>query len=185
MELLLVSGVGRRAVARKFNVSADAVWRHGKSHISDEQRAQMLGGPVKLRELATKASEEGLSLLEYVGMLRSTALSRYFAACEAGDDQTANIVLGRLTDLLRLQGQFSGELTRATSTVTNNTLILSSPLMADLQQMLVTRLRPYPEAARAVMEGLEELSNRALGQVPSQVQSPASHSGRLIEASND
>lgn len=182
MELLLVSGAGRRAVARKFNVSADAVWRHFKRHISDEQRAQMLGGPVKLRELAAKAAEEGLSLLEYVAMLRSTAMGRYFAACEAGDDQTANIVLGRLTDLLRLQGQFSGELSRATSSVTNNTLILGSPLMADLQQMLVTRLRPYPEAAREVMSGLDELATRALGQIPAQDTIPA---GRLIEASND
>lgn len=179
MEVLLVSGAGRRAVAKQFGVSPDAIWRHGKSHISAEQRGQILGGPVKLQELATKAAAEGVSLLDYIAMLRSSGLHRYFAACEAGDNQTAAVLMGRLTDLLRLQGQFSGELSKAGAQITNNTLILASPLMADLQEMLVTRLRPYPDAAREVMAGLEELSNQALGQIPS-----GAH-GRLIEASHD
>ena len=161
MEYLLVLGVGRRAIARKFSVSSDAVWRHGKTHISQEQRAQILGGPLKLRELADKAAEEGLSLLEYTNLLRSSGLTRYFAATDGGDDKTADMLMGRLTDLLRLQAQLTDGLSRVTSNVTNNTLILGSPLMADLQAMLIQRLQPFPDARRAVLEGLEELSARA------------------------
>jgi hypothetical protein len=162
MEVLLVSGAGRRAVAKQFSVSPDAVWRHGRAHISQEQRAQILGGPVKLQELATKAAAEGVSLLEYIAMLRSSGLHRYFAACEAGDDQAAALLMGRLTDLLRLQGQFSGDLSKAGAQITNNTLILASPLMADLKGMLFERLLPFPEARAAVIQGLRELSLRAL-----------------------
>lgn len=160
MELMLVSGVGRRAVARKFGVSADAVWRHGKGHISDEHRAQLLGGPLKLRELADKAADEGLSLLEHLEVLRSSAERRYFACAEAGDNQ-ADTILGRITDLIRLQGQFTGDLQRATTQITNNVAILGSPLVADLKVMLIQRLRPFPDAWRAVREGLDELSARA------------------------
>ncbi len=161
MEILLVSGVGRRAVAKQFSVSADAVWRHSKVHISEEQRAQLLGGPVKLRELADKAAEEGLSLLQYVDMVRSAVLRHFFAAGEAGDMQTVGVLSTRLAELFRLQGQFTGDLSRATANVTNNIAILSSPLMADLQVMLIQRLQPFPDARAAVLAGLEELSARA------------------------
>lgn len=172
MELLLVSGAGRRAIARKFQVSADAVWRHGKTHISDEQRAQMLGGPVKLRELASKAADEGLSLLEYLSLLRSSALTHYLAAGEANDMQTATALLGRLTDLLRLQGQFTGDLTRATANVTNNTLVLASPAMADFEDRLIGWLKPFPDALRSVLAGLQEWRAVKLG-LPAPERDPA------------
>lgn len=70
--------------------------------------------------------------------------------------------MGRLTDLLHLQGQFSGDLSKAGAQITNNTLILASPLMADLKGMLFERLLPFPEARQAVIAGLRELSLRAL-----------------------
>jgi hypothetical protein len=164
IELLLVSGAGRRAVAKKFGVSADAVWRHGRLHISQEQRLQLLAGPVKLRELADRAAEEGLSLLEYIGMVRSAVLRQFFAAGEANDRQGVALLTGRLTELFRLQGHFSGQISSATSTVTNNTLIMGSPIMADIEQVLLERLRPYPDAAQSVFEGLEQLRAMRLGQ---------------------
>jgi hypothetical protein len=161
MELLLVSGAGRRAIARKFNVSADAVWRHGKSHISDEQRSQLLAGPVKLRELADRAGEEGLSLLEYIAMVRSTVLKQFFAAGEANDRQGVALLTGRLTELFRLEGQVNGDISRIVAPITNNIAILSSPIMGDLKVMLIQRLGPFPEALKAVVDGLDELSSRA------------------------
>jgi hypothetical protein len=163
IELALVSGVGRRALARKFAVSGDAIWRHGRAHMSEEQRTQLLAGPVKLREMADRAAEEGLSLLEYISMVRSAVLRAFFAAGEANDRGGVALLAGRLSELFRLQGQFSGQLAGAASTVTNNTLILSSPIMADVEQVLLERLRPFPDAAHAVFEGLEQLRAMRLG----------------------
>src|SRR6516225_9448296 len=38
-------GAGRRALAKKFGVSADALWRHAKNHISEDSSAAVKVGP--------------------------------------------------------------------------------------------------------------------------------------------
>jgi hypothetical protein len=171
IELALVSGVSCRAVGQKYSVSLDAAWRHLRNHVPPERRAELVAGPLKPAELAQRAVDEGLSLLQYLSMVRNALMARFLAASEADDRSGTAMVAGRLLECLRLLAQLSGELTKTTASITNNTLILQSPLMADLQAMLVTRLRPYPEASRAVLEGLKELSARALD--ASQHQRPA------------
>lgn len=184
IELAIVSGVSRRAIAKKYKTSADAIWRHAHNHVPPERRTELVAGPLKPAELAERAADEGMTLLEYLSMMRNALMARFLAASEADDRQGTALLSGRLLECLRTIAKLTGELQSTGATVTNNTLILGSPLMADLQQMLVTRLRPYPEASRAVMEGLAELSDRALGQIPAQVR-PAIPVPRLIEASRD
>jgi hypothetical protein len=164
IELAMAGGVGRRVVAKRFSVSADAAWRHFRHHVPEERRAQLIAGPIKLADLATKAAEEGLSLLEYLALVRSTLLAQFLAASEAADRNGVAAVAGRLLECLRIIAQLTGELQKTSATITNNTLVLSSPLMADLQAMLIRTLQPYPEARLAVLGGLEELSARALAQ---------------------
>jgi hypothetical protein len=164
VELAMCAGVGRRAIANRFGVSADAAWRHFRHHVSEERRAQLIAGPVKLAELALKAGEEGLSLLEYLALVRSTLLEQFLTAGEAGDRNGLSAVAGRLLECLRIIAQLTGELAKTTATINNNTLVMASPLMADLQSMLIRTLAPYPEARAAVLCGLEELSARALAQ---------------------
>lgn len=168
IELALVSGVSCRAVAKKYGISRDAAWRHLRNHVPPERRAALIAGPLKPAELAQAAADAGMTLLEYVAIVRNALMARFLAASEADDRQGTALVAGRLLECLRLTAQLSGELRQGGAAITNNTLILQSPLMADLQQMLVTRLRPYPEAGRAVIEGLEELTSRALGSMPAQ-----------------
>lgn len=86
---------------------------------------------------------------------------------------------GRLLDCLRLTAQLSGELSKAGASITNNIAILQSPLMADLQVMLIRTLQPYPEARTAVIAGLEALSARALQSAP--VPALPAQGGPLIE----
>jgi hypothetical protein len=150
VELALASGVSLRAVARKFGVSRDAAWRHQRNHVTPERRAQLVAGPLKVSELAEKAAQEGMALVDYLGLMRSSLMHGHLAA-EAGGRPGAALLAARVLECLRLQGQVTGDLTRTAATTVNNTLILSSPLMSDLQQMLVTRLRPFPDAATAVL----------------------------------
>jgi hypothetical protein len=75
-------------------------------------------------------------------------------------------VAGRLLDCLRLTASLTGELSKAGASITNNIAILQSPLMADLQSMLIRTLAPFPDARAAVLSGLEELSRRALQEAP-------------------
>ena len=176
IELAIVSGVAFRAIGKKYEVSADAVWRHARNHVPPERRSELVAGPLKPAELAQRAADEGMTLLEYVAMVRNSLMARFLAASEADDRNGTALIAGRLLDCLRLTAQLSGELSKAGATVTTNIAILKSPLMADLQSMLIRTLSPYPEARAAVLRGLEELSARSLQSAPL----PAS-SGRLLE----
>lgn len=178
LEMLAASGASQEALGRRFGVSHDALQRHMSRHVSQERKAQLVAGPVKMRELVERAAELGMSLLDYLAIMRSTLVTQFLAASEANDRHGTAQLAGRLTEVLRLQAQVSGELTRTVAPVTNNTLIMTSPIMADLQAMLITRLRPFPEARHAVMEGLRALSRHALPDEPAaltQLLEPAAH----------
>jgi hypothetical protein len=69
---------------------------------------------------------------------------------------------GRLLECLRLQASLTGEISRATSTVTNNVAVINHPFVADLQAMLIRVLSPYPEARQAVILALKDMSARML-----------------------
>jgi hypothetical protein len=174
IELLGVSGASHVVLSKQYSISRHSIDRHLARHVSQERRAQLTCGPIRLQEMLARAAEEGLSLLDYCALMRSTLVQQFMAAAEANDRNGTGIIAGRLIETLRLLATLTGDLQRTTSNITNNTLILSSPLMADLQSMLVERLRPHPEAARAVMEGLEQLSARALnGHAPAPPALPA------------
>jgi hypothetical protein len=166
IELALAAGVAVRPLGRKYGLPFRSINRHYLVHVPDERKAQLIGGPVKLHELAERAAEEGLGLLEYLGMIRSALFTQFYAATESGDRNGAATVSGRLLETIRITAQLSGEMVKPGATITNNTLVMASPLMADLQAMLIQRLKPYPDAAKAVLAGLRELSDRALGNAP-------------------
>lgn len=166
IELSLVSGVTCPAVAKKYHVSKDAVWRHRNNHISPERKAELVAGPLSIAELVERATNEGMSLLDYCAIVRNALMSRFLAAAENGDGQGAAVISGKLLECLRLVAQVSGELTRATSNYQTNVLIMNSPLMSELQSMLIRELSPFPEARTRVVAGLEELSKRALPTPP-------------------
>jgi hypothetical protein len=180
IEMLISGGVSFRAASRKFGLSRHVLERHFKHHVSAQRRAQLVAGggaPLQLHELAEKAADLGLSLLDYLGIVRSGLLEQFLAATEAGDRNGCASVAGKLLEALRMQAQLSGDLQRVTAPVTNNVLVMNSPLMADLQSMLITRLRPYPDASRAVLDGLRELSARVL---PGTASAPAMIEGAAV-----
>ena len=166
IELALVSGVSAPAVAKKFAVSHDSAWRHLRNHVDQARRATLVAGPLKLGDLAQKATDENMALIDYLTMTRSVLMQRFLAAAECHDNQNTALLSGRLVECLRLIAQCSGEMSKATASITNNIAVMASPIMADLQSMLVRTLQPYPDARRAVLAGLEELSARTLAQTP-------------------
>ena len=169
MELALVSGAAARAVARKYQVSAHALGRHLRAHVSPERRAQLVAGPLKLAQLAERAGEEGMSVLDYLSMVRSSLTHQFLACSEAGDSQGAALLSGRLLECLRMLAQLSGELTHATATVTNNTInvFTSDPNFLRFQDDLVRALSRFPEAYAAVLKEFERLdASPSIRQLP-------------------
>src|SRR6516162_5365233 len=100
IELLHASGASFTSLAAKFGVDRDAIWRHWHQHVTDEAKASYLCGPVDMEKLATKAAEEGGSVIDYLKMARSTLVAQMAAMNDAGDARGAAYVASQLTKTL-------------------------------------------------------------------------------------
>jgi hypothetical protein len=148
------------ALSKKFGLSKDAIWRHCKSHVTRERRAELLAGPARVEELANAAAEESHSLLQQLQIIRSVLLSQFLSAAEAADRQGVALISGRLLESLRELGRLTGELREVVGiSVTNNVVnLFASPEFAVLQEGLLKVARAHP-AARvdiiALLRGLD------------------------------
>jgi hypothetical protein len=160
IELLRAGGASIDALAAKFNVDRDAIWRHWKRHVSDEAKAGYLCGPIELGKLAERAAEEGGSILDYLAMARTSLVAQLAAMNEAGDARGVVYVAAQLTRTLEAIGRCTGEIgTLATNVnITNNTIALvNSPQFAQVQGIMLRALAPYPDARLAVVDALRAL----------------------------
>jgi hypothetical protein len=155
-------GVMLKDLAREFGLSIPAIWRHMREHVSAEAKAEILAD-VPLREIAERAAKEGMSLLDYYGIVRGTVFKQLIAAGSINDRPAVATLAGRAVDVLESIGKLTGELRQlAPQSVTNNTAIfVNSPVFVQLEEMLVKRLAPHPAALKDVLEGLNELAGSA------------------------
>ena len=154
-----LAGASLDAISGKFGVSRDVVWRHMARHV-DADRRSMLVADVPLKELADRAAEEGISLIDYLGIVRSAVMNQLINASSMNDRHGTAVLAGRAVEVLRELGRFTGEILKSApvGNVTNNTLVfMSSPAFANLERMLIERLAPHPEALQAVLQGLRSL----------------------------
>ncbi|MCJ2077907.1 hypothetical protein MKK68_20050 [Methylobacterium sp. E-016] len=158
IELARLKGVSLDKIAARFDVHRDAIARH-MANLDPDYRAA-LAADVPISELAERAAAEGGSILDNLSVLRGGLMQAAFVA-KAGNDHHAYAALSRVAlEVIRETGKFTGEMANAPTiqNITNNVAVLMhSPIMHRLQAMLASRLRPYPEAFDAVMDGLAEL----------------------------
>jgi hypothetical protein len=154
-----------------------------RDHVSDDLEAQYLA-EVPLKELAQRAAEEGLSLLDCLALVRSILMQQTQLASTMNDRHGLSAVSGRLLECLKQIGTLTGELRAlAPGTTINNTAVfVNSPVFADLQGMLVRVLSKHPHILSEVLDGLSDLERRhSVG--TSELEAPMSLStGMLIEA---
>src|SRR5215472_16545033 len=152
VELLLARGASRRHVAEKFQLSADAVWRHWRSgHVPEHVKADLAIKALKPgAELEKLVTDESIGLLENLQRIRATLYAQFDANAEVGDRQSVAILAARLHENLSLGARSTGELQKhASGSVVN---ILMAPAYLDLRAALLGTLRRYPAASRAVAE---------------------------------
>lgn len=114
IEMLAITGASHVALAKQFKpLSRYSIDRHLARHVTPERRVQLLCGPIKLRELVDRASDEGMSLLDYLKVVRSALLSQFLAASEASDRNGVALLAGRLTQIVKLTAEITGELVKA------------------------------------------------------------------------
>jgi hypothetical protein len=160
IEQTRIAGASLDTIAAKYKVSRDSVWRHMKMHVSEDLRAEYLAA-VPMKDLAAKAAEEGVSVLQYFSIIRGVLMQQFQLAASVNDKNATAILAGRLTEVLREIGRITGELgSMAANNITiNNTTIMNSPVFATLQANLLQALAPFPEARAAVVAALQRMDS--------------------------
>jgi hypothetical protein len=159
-EVGLAHGIAHNALARRFNVSADAVGRHAKSHMSPALRAAILTAQapsaVDLDRLRASESEGLLSQLVHQ---RARLQQHVATAVDYGDVKAAISAEGAITANLQLVSRLLGMLVNVSETRTTSILISSDYLA--LRSALLAALWPHPAAMRDVSAALHRLESEA------------------------
>jgi hypothetical protein len=140
----LVSGTPYRSVAKQFELSESAVYRHKTEHLP----AHLL----KAREVEEVARAD--DLLDQVRTLQTHALGILERAEKAGDLRTALAAISQARGNLELLGKLAGELDERPVVNLN-----VSAEWLELRAMVVGALEPHPAAHRAVLRALESAGN--------------------------
>jgi hypothetical protein len=164
IDLALVAGVGIDVIAKRFDVSRDSVWRHGKRHLSAVQRAALATAlkPSAI-DLEQLQRTEGESLLGQLLAQRATLQTYGAAAFEAKQYQAAISAERAVTDNLDLLSKVLGLI--ITKHEVRSTSLLISPDYLALRHALVEALKPYPDAMASVGRALHELEVKAAADI--------------------
>jgi hypothetical protein len=178
IEAAKVAGVSGDIIAEKYSVGRDALYRHMRNHVSEEDRASYIAD-IPLKELAAKAAEEGMSLIGYFSIVRSTLMQQFQLAASL-NDRNATATIGRaLVEVLREIGKLTGELLSVSGSVNitnNNIAFVQSPAFARIQASLLQALAPFPDARAAVVDALRALDDES---APRAISGPAN--GKVID----
>jgi hypothetical protein len=140
----LVTGAPYRSVAKRFERSESAVYRHKTEHLP----AHLL----KAKEVEEAARAD--DLLDQVRNLQAHALDILERAEKAGDLRTALAAISHARGNLELLGKLAGEIDERPVVNLN-----VSPEWLELRGVIVGALEPYSEARGAVLSALEGAGN--------------------------
>jgi hypothetical protein len=160
IEIGLAHGIAHNALARRFNVSADAVGRHAANHVSPAMRAAILTAqkPTAIDIEALQASEQE-GLLSQLVHQRARLQQHVQMAVDYGDVKAAIGAESAITTNLALVGKLLGMIVQRHD-VRSTSLLISADYLA-VRQAIVTALRPFPDAARAVGAALHRMESEA------------------------
>jgi transposase IS66 family protein len=143
--LAIATGLSKRAIAQRFDVSPDAVWRHSQAHLTAEIRSALATKLLRREgDLRRILLEEGTAVTEVLKAIRGPLFGLFLVAIDAGDSKAAAALAGRLHESLALSAKLTGELVpHAGVSITN---VLLSPDFMRLRGELLQVLQRYPQA---------------------------------------
>lgn len=169
IEIGLTHGSPYRVLAKRFNVSADAIGRHARNHLSPQIKAAILTAQAPSAvDLEQLQANESAGLLSQLVHQRARLQQHSELASELGDVRAAVAAEGAITANLTLVGKLLGQLVQRHDV--RHTSILVSPDYLRLRETLVRALAPYPEAARAVSAALHRMEADAARDITAKVE---------------
>jgi hypothetical protein len=154
--------VAAPAIARRFKLGADSVYRHSRNHLPPQLRASLLAGPDLAGVDLDKLKEtESQSLLGNLVALRH----RLFAALDTAEEFNDAGMLTRVSSQLHANLELTGKLLGDLSAGTTNVNVLIMPQYVELRVALVQALASFPEARQAVAAVLHQLESKAAADI--------------------
>lgn len=174
-----LTGESFRRIVEDFGYSETALRRHLENHIAadvgdikaimeqareealEEARLQEMAD---LREEVTSSAKDSMaarlenaaSFIDQLNEVRAKAASLLDQA-EASDNlRAAGVFLRELREQIRLMAELEGKISSQPQIT-----IINSPEWVELRTVIVTALRPHPEALQAVLEALPDESPRS------------------------
>lgn len=158
IDLAIARGVSVTAIAKRYKLGSDSIYRHSRNHLPPQLRASLLAGPDTDIDLDRLRETESQSLLANLIAIRRRLFASLDVAEEFGDGTMISRVAGQLHHNLEITGKLLGDLSAGATTI-NNVLVM--PAYVELRVSLVNALRPFPEAARAVAQTLHAIEHKA------------------------
>jgi hypothetical protein len=145
-------------MARKHGISYDALWRHWRRHVTQEQKDRLRFGDAPAHKLKAMVADEGISVLKDLNFARLSLIESLEAAPKE-DGHARATLSGRLHENARIRGQISGELARSplvqNNSATYNISMQDSPEIEQLKADLVRALENHPAALLDVIAVFE------------------------------
>jgi hypothetical protein len=164
IDLAIALGCAKRQIGERFKLSADAVWRHGRAHLTPEMKAA-LATKILQREgdMRRVLLEEGVGIVDALKAVRGPLFGLFLAAVDVGDSKAAAGLAGRLHESLALSAKVTGALApHAGVTITN---VLLSPDFMKLRSELLRVLARHPEARAEVAAVFRSAGERAAAEM--------------------
>lgn len=159
IDLGLARGVSAYALGKRHRLSADALYRHAKRHLSAQLRAALLAGPsIEGVDLDRLRDTESQSLLANLVALRHRLFATLDTAEAAGDGNMLARIASQLHHNLELTGKLLGDLGVGSTTINN---VLLVPAYVEMRVELVRALEAFPDAKAAVAAVLHRLEGDA------------------------
>ena len=74
IEMLRLAGSTADTLASRFGLKRDAIYRHMANHVSASTKAALIAD-TPLKDLADRAAAEGVSLIDYLAIVRTTVMT--------------------------------------------------------------------------------------------------------------
>jgi hypothetical protein len=158
IDLGLARGVSVGALARRYRLGPDSIYRHSKTHLPPQLRAALLAGPDLDIDIDKLRETESQSLLANLIAIRRRLFASLDAAEEHGDGNMISRVAGQLHRNLEITGKLVGDLAAGTTTINN---VLIQPAYVEMRVELVRALQAFPDAKMAVATVLHQIEKRA------------------------
>lgn len=172
----LALGRPLQRIAKKYNISKDAAWRH-KKHLPPQLKAALAGhalAPGQDLEQIRVSESEGL--LANLAAQRARLLLSQDAALECEQFGLVSQLSGQIHRNLELVGKYLGEF--AQHSIHTSISLLVTPEYLELRSALLRALGPHQEAKRAVAAVLHTVETNASQRPPQRVlPGGAAHAG--------